>query len=136
MSFTASPKDAQQCGQIRLNAHLLDELGIRLDPLLLCHYRWVGETVVCVDECPGDRILGPWLVHRSTSTKTIAGLIAERLFPKGCRAQSYASLNRGALLADGKLALKSNAVYSWPSGCCSRHNSRKSGGICERTTFV
>jgi hypothetical protein len=46
------------------------------------------------------------------------------------------SLNRGALLATRKLALKSNAVCSWPSGCCSRHNSSRSGGICERTTFV
>jgi hypothetical protein len=50
VSFTASPKDTQQCGQIGFNAHLLDELGIRLDPLLLCHNRWVGETVVWVDE--------------------------------------------------------------------------------------
>jgi hypothetical protein len=25
--------------------------GIRLDPLLLGHDRWVGETVVWVDEC-------------------------------------------------------------------------------------
>jgi hypothetical protein len=47
VSFTASPKDVLQRGQIGLNTHLLDELVIRLDPLLLCHDRWVGETVVC-----------------------------------------------------------------------------------------
>ena len=41
-----------------------------------------------------------------------------------------------AFLATGKLALNSSAVCSWPSGCCSRHNSSRSGGICERTTFV
>jgi hypothetical protein len=61
VSFSAGPKDAQQCGQIGLSAHLLDESGIclDLDPLLLCHDRWVGETVVWVDEWPGDRTLGP-----------------------------------------------------------------------------
>src|SRR6202035_6108836 len=80
-SFTAAPKEAQQGGQIGLNAHLLDELGIRLDPLLLCHDRWVRETVVWVDECPGDRILGPWLVHRAPRRKTIAGL-GRRMDPR------------------------------------------------------
>jgi len=43
---------------------------------------------------------------------------------------------RGGLLVAGKLALKSNAVCSWPSRCCSRRNSSRSGGICERTTLV
>jgi hypothetical protein len=36
----------------------------------------------------------------------------------------------------GMKALKFNAVCSCPSGCCSRHNSSRSGGICERTAFV
>lgn len=39
--------------------NLRDELGIRLDPLLLSHDRQVGERVVWADECSGDRILDP-----------------------------------------------------------------------------
>jgi hypothetical protein len=44
VSFTGVPKDGQQCGQIGLSSYLLGEPGIRLDPLLLCHDRWVRET--------------------------------------------------------------------------------------------
>ncbi len=46
------------------------------------------------------------------------------------------SSNNGTGDAAGPRALKSNRVCSCPSGCCSRHSSKSSGGISESTTFV
>jgi hypothetical protein len=114
-------------------------------------------TMGCGDKCPTFRAFAgvtcrcpiqkavPWL--RFVQCATISRFVLQnsfRLKDQRDNSPSYIgavscgaiSLNRGALLAAGKPALKSNAVCSWPSGCCSRHNSSRSGGICERTAFV
>ena len=52
-----------------LSAHLLDEPGIRLDPTSPLSQPVGRRDSSWLDECPGNRVLGPSLVHRAPRRK-------------------------------------------------------------------